>query len=213
MLGLAGGGTIAYWAVKHMFVQGMTADERKNMAGFGLATAIMLVASELRHRRYRNEDRQAFGSRAMMKHLMSFTVTVAFCLTLAFSAVTPGCAGLMSAIEQAASGALLVGDALGIAEQVEKDWFSGHPDAQAQKAVDDALQKAHDALAALQAAIDAAKKTGNGDGIGAAAGDVLKAYIEVKKLVDGLPPATVGQERVSKLPITSDVAKALGVSP
>jgi len=123
-----------------------------------------------------------------------------------------GCAGLMAMIQQAATGALLVGDALSIAEQVSKDWFGGHPDADSQKKVDDALQTSHDALAALQAAIDAAKTSGKEDGVKVSAGKVLASYREVKTLVDGLPPVKVGEAHASKLPIVSDVAKALGVS-
>jgi len=47
MLGLAGGSTIGYWGVQHVFGRGMTEDEKKNVAGYAVATGVLLVATGL----------------------------------------------------------------------------------------------------------------------------------------------------------------------
>lgn len=47
MLGVAGGATVGYWAIQHMFIQGMTAEEKKNLAGFGIATGVLILASQV----------------------------------------------------------------------------------------------------------------------------------------------------------------------
>lgn len=47
MLGLAGGATVGYWGIEQVFVKGMTEDEKKNVAGYAVATGVLLVAAGL----------------------------------------------------------------------------------------------------------------------------------------------------------------------
>lgn len=46
-VGAVGGGVIAYWAIDHLFGQGLTPDERKQIGGFGIALGTMALASQL----------------------------------------------------------------------------------------------------------------------------------------------------------------------
>lgn len=43
-MGLIGGGVIGYWAIDHMFVEGLTDQERKGMMIAGVSAACLYVA-------------------------------------------------------------------------------------------------------------------------------------------------------------------------
>lgn len=45
--GILGGATIGYWAFDHSFGKGMTDDEKKQIAGFGLALGVVFLASQV----------------------------------------------------------------------------------------------------------------------------------------------------------------------
>lgn len=46
-LGIVGGATVGHWGYSHLFIDGLTPDEKKNMAGFAVASGLLLIAGAL----------------------------------------------------------------------------------------------------------------------------------------------------------------------
>jgi hypothetical protein len=130
-----------------------------------------------------------------------------------------GCAGLLPALAQLASGASWLGSLVSVADAGQQAYFLRHPNIERQAKVDAALRRARGALADLTGAIAAGESLGKGDRDKAKA-DALAAYADLRGTLDDLgvlsaePPLGGAETEAPKpvpfaLPSPNDIADRL----
>jgi hypothetical protein len=96
-----------------------------------------------------------------------------------------GCAGALAALQAVTQGSQWLGSVLAVADDGQRRYFERHPSLENQNRVAEALTGAKQALAALDAAAASVSEAEAGN-VGAARKAALKAYQELRTLLDEL---------------------------
>lgn len=138
-------------------------------------------------------------------------------LLILLALATPGCAGLLPALMQAAQGAQFLGTVIDVASSGADAYFARHPSQESEARVEAAVRGARVALAALDAALAKSGAAKSPEAV-TARRDALAAYSELRSTLDGLgilsatPPEGGAESEAAPKPEPFDIPTPDAVS-